>query len=144
MSSGTEPEPTEEELRAAFEEEMKRVRVQDLLLQGAVSTINLGFRRSGVAPGTEGERDLEQVRLAIEAVRAHMPLLEQSAPEQLRAIRDALSQLQMAYVRAGGTPPSGQGEEPKQAGEQPPPAAERGEAGAGTAQSSGRLWVPGR
>jgi hypothetical protein len=150
MSTGAGPgpgagrEPTEEEYRAALEEEMRRVRVQDVLLQGVVSTLNVGFRRVGVQPGTEGERDLEQARLAIEAVRAHLPLLPADPPEQMAAIRDALSQLQMAFVQVGGTPgPPPAGEAPA-----PPapesPAAASDPAAAPSAQSSGRLWVPGR
>jgi hypothetical protein len=152
MSTGAEPgtpepgerEPTEEEYRAALEEEMKRLRVQDLLLQGVVSALNLGFRRVGAAPGTEAERDLAQARLAIEAVRAHLHLIEQFAPSQIGAIRDALSQLQMEFVRAGGSAPppeSGEagGDAPASA---PKPQPEAGQSG--TAQSSGRLWVPGR
>ncbi len=152
MSAGAGPdpgrEPTEEEYRAALEEEMRRVRVQDLLMQGVVSTLNVGFRRVGVQPGTEGERDLDQARLAIDAVRAHLPLLGEIAPEQMAAIRDALSQLQMAFVQVGGTAPS-PGEDPA-----PPPApaapaapatdGQPGQPGTGSAQSSGRLWVPGR
>ena len=68
--------------------------------------VNLGMRRTGLMQGTEDERDLEQVRLAIEAVRAVLPLVESTAPEQAGPIRDALSQLQMAYVRGGGEPPA--------------------------------------
>lgn len=151
MSAGAGPdpgrEPTEEEYRAALEEEMRRVRVQDLLMQGVVSTLNVGFRRVGVQPGTEGERDLDQARLAIDAVRAHLPLLGEIAPEQMAAIRDALSQLQMAFVQVGGTAPA-------PAGEAPPPAPsgaatdapkeQPGQPGGGSAAASGRLWVPGR
>jgi hypothetical protein len=129
-------EPSEEEMRAALEEEMKRVHVQDVLLQSVVSLVNLGARRAGLAPGTEGEKDLEQTRLAIDAVRAVLPLLEERAPEQISAIRDAVSQLQMAYVRAGGTPPAESGEEPP-----PEPPAPEPEA---PPRSSGRLWVPGQ
>lgn len=102
------PEPTEEQLRAAYEEEIKRIRVEHVLFDGLVTLVNLGMRRSGLMPGTEAERDPAQVRLAIEAVRAHMPLVESVAPEQAAPIRDALSQLQLAYVRIGGqAPPEG-------------------------------------
>ncbi|HEY8867048.1 MAG TPA: hypothetical protein VIM22_08940, partial [Solirubrobacteraceae bacterium] len=59
-----EREPTEEELRAALEEEMRRITVDDVLLQTAVSLINLGGRKAGLAPGTEPERDLAQVQTA--------------------------------------------------------------------------------
>ena len=95
-------QPSEQELRAAYEAELKKIRVEHVLLEQAVTLVNLGMRRTGMAPGTEDERDLEQVRMAIEGVRAMMPLVEQAAPEQAQPIRDALSQLQLAYVRLGG------------------------------------------
>src|SRR5262249_5510174 len=66
--------------------------------------INLGMRRTGLVPGTEAERDPTQVRLAIEAIRVQLPLLEQVAPRQISPIREALSQLQLAFVKIGGTP----------------------------------------
>src|SRR5437763_16167143 len=96
--------PTEEELRAAYEAEIKKIRVDQVLLEQVVSLVNLGMRRTGLAPGTEDERDVDQVRLAIEAVRALLPLIEQTAAPQVGPIRDALSQLQLAFVRLGGAP----------------------------------------
>ena len=147
-------EPSEEELRAAYEAEIKRLRVEHVLLDNVVALANLGMRRTGLAPGTEGERDPAQVRLAIEAIRAMLPLLEQSAPDQVAAIRDAVSQLQMAYVRIGGgqappgdAPPSAapeSGEAAPAGAEAAPqePAPQPGEPG--PAQRSGRLWVPGQ
>ena len=130
------PEPTEEEVRAAMEEEMKHVRVEDVLLQSVVSLVNLGARRAGVAPELVEEADPEQVRVAVEAVRALLPLLEEIAPEQAPAIRDALSQLQMAYARGrGGGPAPGETAPPRPPAEPEPP---------GPAPSSGRLWIPGQ
>jgi hypothetical protein len=136
----SEQQPSQEELRAALEEEMKRLRVDDILLQSVVSLINLGIRRLGVAEGTEDERDLAQARVAIDSVRALMPTLEEVAPDQIPAIRDGLSRLQMAYVQAGGggAPPSG-GPPPEAPDPEPPKPGE-----AGPAQRSGRLWVPGQ
>src|SRR5204862_7629651 len=94
-------EPTEEEMRAALEAEMKRIRVADVVLQTVGSLSNLGGRRAGLAPGTEGERDLDQVRMAIEAVRALMPLIEQNAEvaKERGPNRNALAHLQMAYAQ---------------------------------------------
>ena len=159
-------EPSEEELRAAYEAELKRLRVEHVLLDNVAALANLGMRRTGLAPGTESERDPEQVRLAIESLRALLPVLEQAAPSQIAAIRDAVSQLQMAYVRIGGqapasgapeapagsepagagTPPPPTQESPPPTQEAPPPAeeppAKPGEPG--PAQRSGRLWVPGQ
>src|SRR5437764_2469770 len=103
----TSDQPSEDELRAAYEAEIKKIRIEQILLDQVVSLVNLGMRRTGLSPGTEDERDLEQVRLAIEAVRALLPLVEQTAPPQAAPIRDAVSQLQLAYVRLGGAAPTG-------------------------------------
>jgi hypothetical protein len=98
-------QPSEEEMRAALEEQMRRITVQDVLIQTVVTLINLGGRRLGLAgpPEQAGERDLEQARLAIEGARALVPLMPQDA--DLGPVRDALSQLQMAYVQLAS--PSG-------------------------------------
>jgi hypothetical protein len=173
--STTPPEPTEQELRAAYEEELRRLRVEQLVLESIVTIINLGMRRSGLVPGTEIERDAAQVQVAIEAVRALLPLVERTAAgQQASQIRDALSQLQLAYVRIGGQgadagatreqpapsasgAPGGSAPAPA-AGEpatgQPPPGGAAEPAPAeqepikpgepGPAQRSGRLWVPGQ
>jgi hypothetical protein len=124
-------QPSEEELRAAYEAEIKKIRVEQILLEQVVSIVNLGMRRTGLAPGTEDERDIDQLRLAIEAVRALLPLLERSAPTQAGQIRDALSQLQLAFVRLGGSP-GAQGEQPSGAAE--PGVAEPGAAEPGVAE----------
>ena len=142
---------TEEQLRAAYEQEIKRVRVEHVLLENVVTMVNLGMRRTGLMPGTEDERDLGQVQLAIESVRALLPQIEQIAPQQVEPIREALSQLQMAFVQAqGGAPgwmrptPTGRPASPGAAGSQPAgppapspaePAPDPGPAGLGPAQS---------
>ena len=100
-------QPTEEEMRAAYEAELKRLRVEHVLIDNVAALVNLGMRRTGLVPGTEEERDPAQVRLAIESLRALLPVLEQAAPAQIGAIRDAVSQLQLAFVRIGGPPAPG-------------------------------------
>jgi hypothetical protein len=102
--------PSEEELRAAYEAELKRLRVEHVLIEHVVAMVNIGMRRTGLGPGTEDERDPAQVRLAIESIRALMPLLEQTAPQQVAQIRAALSQLQLAFVKIGGAAAAGGGE----------------------------------
>ena len=54
--SGAGGVPSEEELRAAYEAEIKKVRVEHVLLEHVVTLVNLGMRRTGMAPGTEDER----------------------------------------------------------------------------------------
>ncbi|MCW2951683.1 MAG: hypothetical protein JWQ48_853 [Conexibacter sp.] len=152
-------QPTEEEMRAALAEELRRVRVEQVVMEATVSILNVAVMRAGLVPGSENERDLDQVRFGIEAVRGLLPLVEQVAGDQARPIRDALSQLQMAYVQAreesggepggpagpggpggreGGGGPGGPGSGP--GGPQPP----RRPDAPGQGQSSGRLWVPGQ
>jgi hypothetical protein len=144
MSTDSEPHPpdadlteadldglSQEELRAAYEAELARVRVEDILVQTVVSLLNLAARKAGLT-GEEEEPDFEQVRQAIDGTRALLPLVEPMLGPDAKQVRDALSQLQMAYARSGATPPAGA------AGtEQPPPPKS-------DPRGSSRLWVPGQ
>jgi hypothetical protein len=147
-------QPTEDELRAAYEEQLKQIRVDDVLVQTVLSLINLGSLRAGLVPGNESEADPAQLRQAIEGVRALLPLVESALGPDARQIRDAVSRLQMEYARlagagagaragtgagAEGEPPAPEAK-PDAPGEEEPPKPE----GPGPAESSGRLWVPGR
>jgi len=151
------PEPTEEELRAAYEDQMRQIDVIDVIFQTVVTLVNLGGRRLGLAPDAPGEKDLRQGRMAIEATRALVPLLpaEESAP-----IVQALTQLQMAYAREAkaGAPEGPEGEhvpaaEPAPAGEPPPPGqapspqppgggASAQQEEAERAKARARIWTP--
>lgn len=154
------PEPTDEELRAAMEEQLQSLRVEDVLLQTTVTLVNLAARRLGLAAGPE-EKDIEQARLAIEGARGLVPLMP---PEPSAQIREALSQLQMAYaqeVQAGGGgsgappapgPPPAPGEPPAPGdpaaappGAPPPPGTAASEAtgGGGTAPPPSPPPAPG-
>jgi len=124
------PPPTEEELRAAYEAELKQLRVEDVVVQTIVSLLNLGGRKGGLTPGTEDERDVQQVGMAIEGVRRLLPFVEELLGPDAKQLRDALSQLQLAYVRLGGT---GSG---AAAGEPAPPAPP-------AAPPPSRIWTPG-
>ncbi|HEY1833858.1 MAG TPA: hypothetical protein VGG08_05430 [Solirubrobacteraceae bacterium] len=162
-AQGQEGQPSEEELRAAYEAELSRITASDMVLQAAVSLLNVGAYRMG-APAAEGEepagRDLDQVRDAVDGAGALLKIAERRLPAQeLAPLRDALSHLQMAYAReapavgAGAEGPGGGGgpepgapgggaapAEPREPSAQPP----EDVSGAGPAERSGRLWVPGR
>jgi hypothetical protein len=182
--AGAEAQPSEEELRAAYEAELARITSTDMILQAAVSLLNVGSYRlmpapAGAQPGAPpgSGRDLEQVRDAIDGVRALLEILERRVPSEVRPLRDALSQLQMAYARevqaSGAERATESAGEAGQGGGQSPPAAggqgssggapgapgapapgkdpgqgpapdDQGQPGPGPAESSGRLWVPGR
>jgi hypothetical protein len=130
-------QPTEEELRAAYEAELKKVRVEDVVVQTVLSLINLAGRKAGLAPGSDDERDPAQLREAIDAVRALWPQVERILGPEAARLREALSQLELAYVRDTGGEAGAQ-----TAPEAEPPKPE--EPKSGPAQSSGRLWVPGQ
>ena len=142
--------PSDEELRAAYEAELSRITSVDMIAQAVVSLLSIGARRLGPVGPEAGEgaaqagseRDLDQVRDAIDAVRGLLEILERRIPQQeLRSLRDALSQLQLAYAREVG---SG-AEARQQAPAGPEGATAQGErpSGPGPAQASGKLWVPG-
>jgi hypothetical protein len=148
MSDQQQPQMSEEELRAAYEaqleEQLKSLRVEDVVVQTIVTLVNLGGRRAGLAPGTEAERDPEQLRLAIEGARALLGLIEAELGPDGAAIRDALSQLQLAYTQlVGGAQPAREG---GPAAPQDPAggASDPAQPGTGPAQSSGRIWIPGQ
>src|SRR4051812_26801697 len=127
-------EPSEEQIRA-FEEQLKRIRVEDVIVQTLVTLVNLGARRLGLT-GEPESRDLDQAKLAIEGARALMPLIP---GDELGPVRDALSQLQMAFARESQSP----GEPPADAPEPPSEedtrkAAEEEE----RAKARAKLWTP--
>ena len=86
----------EEQLMRQLEEELKKLQVADLLVQTLYTVSSLGYRRL-----SEEDRDLDQARLAIEALRALVPVLEGSVGEDvLRDFRQVTSNLQLAYADA--------------------------------------------
>jgi hypothetical protein len=109
-------QPTDEELREA----LKQLRVEDVVLQTVVTLINLSGRRLTA----EGEKDVEQAKLGIDAARALLPVIPE---EEAKPIREALSQLQMIYVQE-----TQQGEAP------PPPDPEAEE----REKARSKLWTP--
>ena len=92
-------EMTEEQLQAAFEEQMRNIRVEDVVLQTVATLVNLAGRRLGLAG--EGEKDVAQAQVAIDAARALMPFVPE---EQLPPIKQAMSPAADG-VRAGGHSP---------------------------------------
>ena len=90
------PQPTDEELVRQLEEELKQLKVADLLVQTLYTVSSLGYRKL-----SEEDRDLEQAQLAIEALRALLPVLEGSVADELvRDFKQVTSNLQLAYADA--------------------------------------------
>ena len=88
--------PSDDELLKQLEEELKTLKVSDVLVQTLYTVSSLGYRRL-----SEPDRDLHQARLAIEALRALLPVLEGSAGEELvRDFKQVTANLQLAYADA--------------------------------------------
>jgi hypothetical protein len=79
------------------EEQPQLPEVKDVLLSTAVSLVNL----AGIRLTEKEHKDVAQAKEAIDAARALLPLCPE---EQIGPIKDALSQLQMVYVKEAGTP----------------------------------------
>ena len=78
--------------QAAAEELFKQLKVTDFLLGTLASLVQLGYAKLG-----DGET--EQTRVAIEALRALMPVLDDAVPaEAVRDLRQATANLQLAYA----------------------------------------------
>ena len=91
-----EREAEEREFYERLEAELKRLSVSDVLLQSVVTVSSLGLRRL-----TAEERDLDQARLAIEALRVLVPILAESVPaETIRELEQMIANLQLAYAKA--------------------------------------------
>ena len=87
---------SDEELIQRLEEELKKLKVSDLLVQTLYTLSSLGYRKL-----SEEDRDLEQARLAIEALRALLPVLEGAVGEDvLRDFKQVTANLQLAYADA--------------------------------------------
>jgi len=123
-------QPSEEELREQLEEEIRKVRVEDVVLQSVVSILNLAARRIA----KDDERDLAQAKVGIDAARALVDLVKPEAQPQLR---QAISELQVLYAKHAG---EGAGEEEPKEGEESEESAEGAEKGPKQADSP--LWTP--
>jgi len=89
-------EASEDELRERLETEFKQLKVGDVLVQTLFTISSLGYRSLG-----EDDLDLDQARLAIESLRALVPVLKGSVPEDLsRDLEQLIANMQLAYAKA--------------------------------------------
>ena len=87
-----------EEAQSADEliEQFRKLKVPDLLVSTVFTLSQVGYGKLDAA-----SRDLDQARLAIEALRALVPLLEGALPaEMIGDFRQVTANLQLAYAAA--------------------------------------------
>jgi hypothetical protein len=89
-------EEEQQKLVAELQAELAKLKVSDLLLQTLYTVSSLGYQRL-----TGEEKDLEQARLAIESLKALMPVLDGSVPDDaMRDLQQVLANMQLAYASA--------------------------------------------
>jgi hypothetical protein len=118
-------EPTEEQLLEA----LRRVKVDDVVLQTIATLVNLAGQKLSIPEA----KDPVEAKRAIDAARVMLPLSPEEAAAQ---IKDALAQVQMLYVRETGAA------EP-QAGEPAAGEAQPGSDEAERAKARSKIWIPG-
>ncbi len=98
MADEGDSKASEEQLLAALQD----LKVADVLVHSLSTVSSLAYHRLA-----EEHRDLEQARLAIESLRALVPVLRGSVPDELvRDFEQVTANLQLAYagaVAAGST-----------------------------------------
>jgi hypothetical protein len=96
-----EGELDQEEIARELAEELRRLRVEDVLVNTLVHVSSIGYRRLGLSEESREERDLPQAALAIETMQALVPVLEDFLPQELIAsFEDQIANLQLAYAKA--------------------------------------------
>jgi hypothetical protein len=91
-----ERQPSDQELADQFRRELERIKVIDLLVQTLYTVSSLGYHKLGA-----DNRDLPQARLAIEALRALLPVVRDEAPaEVVRDFEQVVANMQLAYADA--------------------------------------------
>jgi hypothetical protein len=105
VSERTPPQPPDdEELVRQLEEQLKKLKVSDLIVQTLYTVSSLGYQK------LSGEdRDLAQARLAIETLRVLVPVLEaELGDDAVRDFKQVTANLQLAYADAAQTSAEGQ------------------------------------
>jgi hypothetical protein len=111
----------EEELLAReLEEQLKRIRVEDVLVQTLVTVSSIGYRCLGLTDDTKDARDLQQTARAIAVMQALTPVLATILPaEAVRDFESSVANLQLAYASAAATVAPKREDQPEEQREEP-------------------------
>jgi hypothetical protein len=94
---------SEEQVARELAEELRKLKVEDLVLSVLVQISAIGYRRLGLTEDTKEDRDLPQAKLAIDTMKALTPVLGQVVPADLiRDFESSVANLQLAYAKAAG------------------------------------------
>jgi hypothetical protein len=100
------PPSNDEELLRKVEEQLRDLKVSDVLLQTLYTVSSLGWHKL-----SSTDRDLEQAKLAIEALRTLLPVLADTMPAEVkRDLEQMIANMQLAYATAVAEAPAPEGD----------------------------------
>jgi hypothetical protein len=98
----------DEELLRKVEEQLRDLKVSDVLIQTVYTVSSLGWHKLSSA-----DRDLEQAKLAIDSLRAVLPVLAEAMPAEAKRDMDQMvANMQLAYASAVAETASGEEGQP--------------------------------
>ena len=125
-------EPDDDDLQAALALQMLQTHPIQVLAESASMLVNIAVARMGGLPGAEELRDLDQSRLAIDALAGLEQLISPHLGEAESAdFRRDIAQLRLAYVESAQGDGAASASSPPPA-PRPPPLAEKP-----------KIWTPG-
>jgi hypothetical protein len=96
-----EDELAQEAIARELAEELRKLRVEDVVVNTLVNVSSIGYRRLGLTEDSRDERDLPQTALAIETMQALVPVLGDFLSDELvKGFEDQIANLQLAYAKA--------------------------------------------
>ena len=91
---------TDEERAALLKEQLKRLRVIDVVYDMMVQLVQLGYQKLGLTEETRELRNLDDARVAVEALRRLIEVAEGEGDTDVASLHATLAQLQLSYARA--------------------------------------------
>ena len=123
MASGDE-----ERLARELAEQLKQIRVEDVIVQTLVTVSSIGYRCLGLTEETRDARDLQQTQRAIAVMQALTPVLATILPaEAVRDFESSVANLQLAYASAAAQSAPTAPKEATEEADEPADAASEGE-----------------
>lgn len=92
--------PDEERARALLEQ-LKSVHAVDIARDMTIAVVNFSYPKLGLSDETRAVRDLDDVRVSIELIRAILEVLDREHGGEVTSdLHDTLAQMQLAYAHA--------------------------------------------
>jgi hypothetical protein len=95
---------SEEQVARELAQELQKLKVEDVLISVLIQVSAIGYRRLGLTEETKDDRDLQQAKLAIDTMKALLPVLGEVVPADLiRDFEQSVANLQLAYATAASS-----------------------------------------